>query len=209
MLRTKSTHWNFSASKTPFDLLKYAKKQRSTDKMKEIPRTVKAQNAHTAQPVLGERKAFLLWQRASCEQQPSYQASCISWHNISRAMWQLIGVLLQWLSRDSQLSLRTLWSAVIKSPRLSARSTAPPLHLLHGALVILDLWQISQSRSLGKWEKTLCLPRSALLASVGSKMGHEKNWRVSLCVQELCHPQDFSEFLQPFRYVGILQVSPF
>ena len=22
-------------------------------------------------------------------------------------------------------------------------------------------------------------------------MVHEKNWRVSLCVQELCHPQDF------------------
>ena len=23
------------------------------------------------------------------------------------------------------------------------------------------------------------------------KMVHEKNWRVRLCVQELCHPQDF------------------
>ena len=27
------------------------------------------------------------------------------------------------------------------------------------------------------------------------KMVHEKNWRVSLCVQELCHPQDFLRIL--------------
>ena len=55
----------------------------------------------------------------------------------------------QWLFRDSQPSLRTLWSAVIKSPKFSARSTAPPMRLLHGALVILVLWQISQFRSSG------------------------------------------------------------
>ena len=35
--------------------------------------------------------------------------------------------------------------------RISARGTALPLRLLHGALVILVLWQISQFRSLGKW----------------------------------------------------------
>ena len=40
----------------------------------------------------------------------------------------------RWLFRDSQLSLRTLWCAVIKSPKFSARGTAPPLRLLHGAL---------------------------------------------------------------------------
>ena len=44
-----------------------------------------------------------------------------------------------------------LWSAVIKSPKFSARGTASPLRLVHGALVILVLWQISQFRSLGKW----------------------------------------------------------
>ena len=33
------------------------------------------------------------------------------------------------------------------------------------------------------------------------KILHETNWRVSLCVQELFHPQDFSEFLQPLRDV--------
>ena len=26
-------------------------------------------------------------------------------------------------------------------------------------------------------------------------MVHEKNWRVSLCVQELCHPLDFLKIL--------------
>ena len=57
----------------------------------------------------------------------------------------------RWLFRDSQPSLRTLWSAVIKSPNFSARGTTPPLRLLHGALVILVLLQISQFRSFGKW----------------------------------------------------------
>ena len=66
----------------------------------------------------------------------------------------------RWLFRDSQPSLRTLWSAVIKSPKFSARGTAPPMRLLHGALVILVLWQISQFRSLGKLVWTLCLPKS-------------------------------------------------
>ena len=59
-------------------------------------------------------------------------------------------IAYRWLFRDSLPSLRTLWSAVIKSPKFSARSTAPPMHLLHGALMILVLWQISQFRSFGK-----------------------------------------------------------
>ena len=75
----------------------------------------------------------------------------------------------RWLFRDSQLSLRTLWSAAIKSPKFSARGTAPPLRLLHGALVILVRWQISQFRSLWKWVLTLCLPKSSHLLSMGSK----------------------------------------
>ena len=45
----------------------------------------------------------------------------------------------RWLFRDSQLSLRTLWSAVIKSPKLSARGTASSLRLLHGALVGINV----------------------------------------------------------------------
>ena len=57
----------------------------------------------------------------------------------------------RWLFRDSQPSLRTLWSAVIKSPKFSARGTAPPMRFLHGPLVILVLWQISQFGSSGKW----------------------------------------------------------
>ena len=43
------------------------------------------------------------------------------------------------------------WPAVIKSPKFSARGTAPPLRLLHGSLLILVLWQISKVRSSGKW----------------------------------------------------------
>ena len=75
----------------------------------------------------------------------------------------------RWLFRDSQLSLRTLWSAVIKSPKFSAWGTAPRLRLLHGALVILVLWQISQFRSLGKWVSRLCVHKSSLLLNMGSK----------------------------------------
>ena len=79
----------------------------------------------------------------------------------------------RWLFRDSQLSLRTLWSAVIKSPKFTARGTASPLRLLHKALVILVLLQISQFRSLGKWVWTLCLPKSSRLFEVGSR---ETSW---------------------------------
>ena len=60
-------------------------------------------------------------------------------------------VAYRWLFRDSQPSLRTLWSAVIKSPEFSARGMAPPMRLLHGVLMMLVLWQISQFRSFGKW----------------------------------------------------------
>ena len=84
----------------------------------------------------------------------------------------------RWLFRDSQLSLRTLWSAVIKSQKFAARSTASPLRLLRGALVILVLWQISQFRSWGKWVLTLCLPKSSRLLNVGSK---DNSWEELAC----------------------------
>ena len=73
----------------------------------------------------------------------------------------------RWLFRDSQLSLRTLWSAVIKSPKFTARSTASPLHLLHGALVILVFLQISQFRSRGE------MSFNTVLTNVGST---EASW---------------------------------
>ena len=47
--------------------------------------------------------------------------------------------------------LRTLWSAVIKSPKFAAQGTASPLRLLHGALAILVRLQISQFRSAWRW----------------------------------------------------------
>ena len=62
--------------------------------------------------------------------------------------------------------------------KIFARGTAPPLRLLHGAFVILVLWQISQFRFLGKWVLTLCLPKSTLLAGVGLKDG---SWEELAC----------------------------
>ena len=47
------------------------------------------------------------------------------------------------------------------------------MRLLHGALVILVLWQILQFRSFGKWLETLCLPKSALLAGSGDNPWEE------------------------------------
>ena len=84
---------------------------------------------------------------------------CVSWevfvlHGYDWIHWvakSCTKTAYRWLFRDSQPSLRTLWSAVIKSPKFPARGTAPPMRLLHGELVILVLWQISQFRSLGKW----------------------------------------------------------
>ena len=115
----------------------------------------------------------------------------------------------RWLFRDSQLSLRTLWSAVIKSPKFSARGTASPLRLLHGSLVILVRLQISQFRSLGKWVWTLCLPKSSRLFAVGSK---ESSWE-ELAWEPPCNgisssTKIFPEILQPFRDLRIVtQVS--
>ena len=82
--------------------------------------------------------------------------------------------------RDSQFSLRTLWSAVIKSPKFSARGTTLPIRLLHGALVILVLRQISQFRSCGKYVQTLRLPNSAFLT--GSQ---DCSWEELAC-ESLC-----------------------
>ena len=60
------------------------------------------------------------------------------------------------LSLESRPSLRTLWSAVIKSPNFFARGRASPVRLLQGALFILVREQTSQFRSLGKWVEILC-----------------------------------------------------
>ena len=98
----------------------------------------------------------------------------------------------RWLFRDSQLSPRTLWSAVYQVTNFfAARGTAPPLRLLHGALVILVLWQISQFRSLGNEYEHFAYPNPHFSWMWALKKLHEKNWRESLCVQELFRPQDF------------------
>ena len=59
---------------------------------------------------------------------------------------------------DDRYSLRTLWSAVVKSPKFSALGTTVPARLLQEALVIFVFQQISQSGSFEKCVWTLCLP---------------------------------------------------
>ena len=86
------------------------------------------------------------------------------------------------VSRFTNLHWELCDLAVIKSPKFSARSTAPPMRLLQGALVILVLWQISQFWSLWKWILTLCLPNSALLESVRSE---DDSWEERAC-ESLC-----------------------
>ena len=124
--------------------------------------------------------------------QASYLAPWIHW--VARSCTT---TAYRWLFRDSQLSLGTLWSAVIKSPKLAARGTASPLRLLHVALVILVLWQISQFRSLGKWIWTLCLPKSSRLFVVGSE---ETSWE-DLAWEPPCNGISSSTKFssQPFR----------
>ena len=88
----------------------------------------------------------------------------------------------RWMFRDSMFTGTFVISAVIKSPKFSARGTAPPMRLLHGALVISVLWQITQFRSSGNWVSTLCLPKSSLLLDVGSK---DISWEELAC-ESLC-----------------------
>ena len=108
-------------------------------------------------------------------------------------------IAYRWLFRDLQLSLRTLWSAVIKSPKFTARGTASPLLLLQGALVILVRLQISQFRSLGKWVWTLCLPNSSRLMLIGSK---EASW------DELAWEPPVTEFHHPPSSLWIVAAIP-
>ena len=80
----------------------------------------------------------------------------------------------RWLLRDSLTSLRTLWSAVIKSPKCSALGTTAPVRLLQEALVIFVFKQISQFGSFGKCLYTLCLPELGSTfgrGSIGSSWG--------------------------------------
>ena len=60
-------------------------------------------------------------------------------------------IAYRWLFPESPPSLKTLWSAVIKSSNFSARSTASPVRFLRRALVILVRLRTSQFWSLGKW----------------------------------------------------------
>ena len=80
-----------------------------------------------------------------------------------------------WLFRDSHPSLRTLRSAVIKSPKFSARGTASPVRFLQGAHVFLVRLQTSQFSSSGsEYEYD---------ASLGSLSWDVSNLNLEKCVR--------------------------
>ena len=78
-------------------------------------------------------------------------------HWIHRVAESWITTAHRYVFPDSHPSLRTLWSAVIKSPNVTARSTVSPVRLLQGALVILAFLETLQFRSFGKGMKIMCL----------------------------------------------------
>ena len=63
----------------------------------------------------------------------------------------------RWLFRDSHPSLRTLWSAVIKSPNFPLWARLHWCVFCKKPFAISVLKQMSQFRSFGKWVKMLCL----------------------------------------------------
>ena len=70
---------------------------------------------------------------------------------IHRAARSCTATAHRWLSLDSCPSLRTLWSAIVKTPNFSAQGRTSPVRLLQRAFVFLVLKQTSQSRSFGEW----------------------------------------------------------
>ena len=91
----------------------------------------------------------------------------------------------RWLFRDSLSSLRTLWSAVIKSPKCSALGPTVPVRLLQEVLVIFVFKQISQFGSFGKWAYTLCLREPGSTVARGSIGSSWDDLKVSwLCCSE-------------------------
>ena len=125
-----------------------------------------------------------------------------------------------WLFRDSQFSLKTLWSAVFKSPKFSAQGTAAPLRILHRAPCnfgpLTDL-AISVFREMST---NTVLTKNLHVSWIWAlKTLHEKDWRESLpCSGISSSTKIFSEFLQPLRdvrtqrrstWVGKQRVSPF
>ena len=92
----------------------------------------------------------LFW--VSCEAFVLHGKDCNHWVAKSCAT-----TVYRWLLRDSLSSLGTLWSAVIKSPKLSALDTTALARLLQEALVIFVFKHISQFGSFGKCVNTLCL----------------------------------------------------
>ena len=89
----------------------------------------------------------------------------------------------RWLFRDSHFSLRTLWSVIIKSPIIFCTRYGSANASSARALVI---WSFDRSRNFGLWwneYKHCAYPNPHFSYTWALKIFHEKNWRVSLCVQ--------------------------
>ena len=111
---------------------------------------------------------------------------CVSWevfvlHGYAWIRWvakSCTTTAYRWSFRDSLSLLRTLWSAVIKSPKNSALGTTVPARLLQEALVILVFKHVSQFGSFGgKCGNTQCLPEPVPLLLATPLVIHKKNWQ--------------------------------
>ena len=101
------------------------------------------------------------------------------------------------VSRFDNLSLRTLWSAVIKSPKLySSRYGSANASSARGPCTYGPLTDLAISVFKGNEYQHFVYPNPHVLASIGSK---DDSWEELACdsiIHEIC-----SEFLQPFRPV--------
>ena len=113
----------------------------------------------------------------------------------------------RWLCRDSQLSLRTLWFAALKSPKFSARSTAPPLRQNTTGLPVLYrgfrftwCWILLASVSSGR----LDLPSTEFDTYTGEK-SRSRVWISLIVGEEDKVEEDDQEWLSCLK--GVFEVD--
>ena len=112
---------------------------------------------------------------------------CLSWevfvlHRYDCIHWvakSCTTTTYRWLFRDSQHSLRTFVICCNEITKIfCTKYGSANASSARGPCDFCPLTDISQFRSLEKWEKTLCLPKSTLLVGVGTKDG---SWEELAC----------------------------
>ena len=99
-------------------------------------------------------------------------------------------------------SLKTLWSAVVTSPKGSALGTTVLVRLLQEALVIFVLKQKTQFRS---WVKMLCLPDTTFArGSEGNSWEELEASRFSGTFHQPIHALLLTEYLTNFLSLGFV-----